>query len=146
MLSVLPNDTRLGGRASTGSHSSSARRWLRLCSACFHNKHEMSCTQSRRTCADAQRSVYVDPGSRLRNHSSNASPSSPTFSVSPRSDVYSRTIQQRNSYTLWATQIFKVVRQEIRGKVVVLIPPSSTVDECNSEKNIRICDFCQSYC
>lgn len=96
MLSVLPNDRRLGGRTSTGSHSSSACRWLRLCSACFHNRHEMSCTQSRRTCADALRSVYVEPGRRLRNHSSNASPVSPTFSVRPTSDVYSCS-QQKTS-------------------------------------------------
>lgn len=92
MLSVLPNDTRLGGRTSTGSHSSWARRCLRLWRACFHNKHEMSRTQSRRTCTDALRSVYVEPGSRLRNHSSNASPASPTFSVRPTSDVYGCTV------------------------------------------------------
>jgi len=97
MLSVLPNDTRLGGLTSTGSHSSSACRCLRLCSACFHNRHEMSCTQSRRTCADVLRSVYVEPGRRLRNHNSNASPVSPAFSVRPTSDVYSCTVIRKTS-------------------------------------------------
>jgi len=109
MLSMLPNDMRLGGFASVDSHSCCARRCVRLCSACFHSRHEMSWTQSRRTCNAELRRVNVEPGSRLRNHNSNASPASPTLSVKPTSDVYNNTV-------------IKIILHKSSGECCLFIP------------------------